>query len=132
MGTPKRTELVGLSQIEKTRQEPEDLKSLGGSEDESKKTHEALDTVFENQNVTIIVQNKDPYDTFSVPELAKKLGVKEKTIRNLLLRSRRLSYVPFGKGELRILRKDYEDLLDRKRVPSVDEFSPVAKKARTP
>ena len=68
-----------------------------------------------------------PYDAFSEEQVAEMLGVEPHTIRNLVLRSRELAYVPIGKTR-RILRRDLEAFLDRRRVATVDELSGVAKK----
>jgi excisionase family DNA binding protein len=67
------------------------------------------------------------YDVFSEEEIARMLAVEPRTIRNLILRSRELTYIPIGKTR-RILRKDLEAFLERRRVKCVEEISAMAKK----
>ncbi len=81
--------------------------------------------IFDNHILHVAAPSE--FDVFSEEEVARMLGVEPKTIRNLILRSRELTYVPIGKTR-RVLRKDLETFLERRRVKCVEDISPVAKK----
>jgi len=88
---------------------------------------ETIDEIFDNKRITATTQTPNLYDTFTIPDLANKIGVDETTIRNLVFRSRRLAFVRIGHTRV-VLWKDWIAFLERERVATLDEVSSEAEK----
>jgi len=77
--------------------------------------------LFDNRILQVNVTVPSPNDPFSEEEAAQYLRLPKDTLRYYALRTGEIAYCDFGKGRRTYLRKDLDDLLVRRREPSICE-----------